>query len=457
MPAPDVFDSPLSPDWNTLFAGISDRYARAHLRRLFAFCSARGLGPADLDESVLAAFGAAVKAAGITRPNQVVRDAAKTWNALLAGAPDGPGRPLPVPSSKKHPSIPASALQASFVEDVEAYLSRESGDALFEAREGRDLGPVTRRDRRGKILQLVTLFTEAGGDAAGLERLADLARPETIRTILSHLWVAGGRTRSGHAYNRARLLLAIARHWARVPEADLAPFREAEGNFRPKKEGMTARNREKLRPFTDEATLRRLVRLPAKIVDGLAGRTPTFTDAVRVQSALAVALLLAAPMRVGNLARLERDRHIVATPEGALAVVIPAEEVKNEVPLEYPLGTAAARLLDVYFDRYRPLLTREGSALFVSRNGRTKLPDQLSTQIQKFVKEEAGIDLNVHLFRHLAAFVFLRTHPGEYETVRQLLGHKDLATTVAFYSGFERAEAFRRYDAILERHRTNEP
>jgi integrase len=39
-----------------------------------------------------------------------------------------------------------------------------------------------------------------------------------------------------------------------------------------------------------------------------------------------------------------------------------------------------------------------------------------------------------HQFRHLAARIILRTNPGAYETVRQLLGHKNLRTTTWFYS-----------------------
>jgi site-specific recombinase XerC len=61
--------------------------------------------------------------------------------------------------------------------------------------------------------------------------------------------------------------------------------------------------------------------------------------------------------------------------------------------------------------------------------------------------------LNVHPFRHLAGFIFLRQHPGQYEPVRQLLGHKSLQTTIDFYTGLEHTESFKRYDAILDRYR----
>ena len=40
--------------------------------------------------------------------------------------------------------------------------------------------------------------------------------------------------------------------------------------------------------------------------------------------------------------------------------------------------------------------------------------------------------------------------PGDYESVRQLLGHRSLATTVEHYTGVERAANLRRYDALIE-------
>ena len=38
-------------------------------------------------------------------------------------------------------------------------------------------------------------------------------------------------------------------------------------------------------------------------------------------------------------------------------------------------------------------------------------------------------------------------------SLRILLGHKSLTTTVRFYCGFEQEDAFRRFDALLERDR----
>jgi integrase len=67
--------------------------------------------------------------------------------------------------------------------------------------------------------------------------------------------------------------------------------------------------------------------------------------------------------------------------------------------------------------------------------------------------ESAGLTVNAHLFRHVCAFLYLKAHPGDYETVRLLLGHTSLATTVRAYCGLERSDAVRRYDSLIDTYR----
>lgn len=132
-------------------------------------------------------------------------------------------------------------------------------------------------------------------------------------------------------------------------------------------------------------------------------------------------------------------------------LVIPAEETKNDDALEFQLRAETVRLLDRHLLRYRPLLEKIPSRkLFISWNGRQKTPAELGAQIPKFLKQQLGIEMTLHLFRHFAGFVFLNHHPGEYETVRQLLGHKSLRITVDFYTGLEQADAVRRCDRVLD-------
>jgi integrase len=48
-----------------------------------------------------------------------------------------------------------------------------------------------------------------------------------------------------------------------------------------------------------------------------------------------------------------------------------------------------------------------------------------------------GLQFNPHLFRHLAAKLFLEQRPGQYEVVREVLGHASMRTTTGSYTGGE--------------------
>ena len=222
---------------------------------------------------------------------------------------------------------------------------------------------------------------------------------------------------------------------------------------------MTERNRARLRQFDDPGTLGRLIGLPEAILRTLPrSKPPSYAEAIKLQSSLAVGILLAAPMRIKNLASLQLGRHVVGSrPGGVRHIVIPADEVKNRTPLAFEVSDSLGELIDVYLTRCRPILAKDlEGALFPSRSGGSKKPGQLAQQIKRMIAQQTGIDLNVHAFRHLAAMLFLREHPGEYETAQIILGHTNVDTTVRSYCGLEQADALRRLDALIDRHR-NKP
>jgi NADH-quinone oxidoreductase subunit F len=61
-----------------------------------------------------------------------------------------------------------------------------------------------------------------------------------------------------------------------------------------------------------------------------------------------------------------------------------------------------------------------------------------------------GCLIGAYTVQAKAAFIYLKRHPGDYETVRRLLGHKSIRTTTLFYTGLEHRDAFTRFDAIID-------
>ena len=58
--------------------------------------------------------------------------------------------------------------------------------------------------------------------------------------------------------------------------------------------------------------------------------------------------------------------------------------------------------------------------------------------------------LSPHQFRHLSAKVILDREPGNFETPRQLLGHKSIGTTAKIYAGISTRRAARHHQQFVE-------
>ena len=189
-------------------------------------------------------------------------------------------------------------------------------------------------------------------------------------------------------------------------------------------------------------------------------RLGTIDEARRVQYALATSLLTAAPMRVHNLTALEQNRHIVEIGRGRARlkrIIIPGVETKTDALIDVPLAEHESRQLDVYLNLYRPVLCKGASRyLFPALDGGMRSVIGFSGGLSRFIKQQTGLDINAHLFRHIAAKLYLDENPGDIETVRRMLGHRSTETTLKYYAEHRNTEAFRAYDITINKLR-NDP
>jgi len=174
---------------------------------------------------------------------------------------------------------------------------------------------------------------------------------------------------------------------------------------------------------------------------------------LRAQSAVAIDILLMAPMRALNLCNLSLTRHLRwrETKDGHRYVIeIGAAEVKNNRNLTYPLPPSTSQRIRDYIDVYRPILVEgPNEHLFPGRDGRAKDQSCLSRQITRAMFDQAGIRLTPHQFRHVGAKLLLDTNPGAYDLVRRVLGHASTSTTYDVYSGGESKAAVEHYDEVI--------
>ena len=219
-----------------------------------------------------------------------------------------------------------------------------------------------------------------------------------------------------------------------------------------KSEGLTARNRERLRPFEEKRAIRELVRLPEDL-RAAAGKVGSPVADARLQEvALAIDILLHCPTRIENLRRLDRRLHFHGVSGRGMRIVIAASEVKNYRELDFPISSELAKSVETFQHSHRDVLNPEaGGLLLPARTGvRPASGAVLGRRISAAIRERTGFEMDLHLFRHFAAKIYLQANPGDYETVRRLLGHSLTSSTIDAYAGFETASATARHTEIVD-------
>jgi integrase len=451
---PAHYLAPLAPAWGALMdrlpAGTST--LRFRLDRLAHYCSAQRINPDDVDDQVLTTFHDALSVESIVkRPYKIYWGAAKYWNDAADRIPGWPQQRLAVPSRKQLFTYNWDTFPASLEQDVDAYCDRALGLRLDDDHFLRAQRPATVETRRRELRVLTTAIAKSGIAPESLTGLPVLLRPETAAAGLRYLVDRNGGRSGVQISHIAAFLPTLARRLD-MPDEAVARLRKMAVKLKVTQHGMSERNREALRAFDDEVAVRALVNLPARIVNEVrkTGRR-NYREGKLIQTALAIELLLNAPVRIQNLASIELDRHLLelgTRRERRVHLRFPAHEVKNSADLEFPLMAAAVDLLDLYVAVWRPILSSGQDSPFLfpgDRPSRPKWKKTLSTQIKELVFAYTRLAMTAHRFRHAAAKIYLDRNPGQYEVVRQLLGHKNIQTTIAFYAGAETASAARHY------------
>ena len=223
--------------------------------------------------------------------------------------------------------------------------------------------------------------------------------------------------------------------------------------------GMTEKNRRRLAVFRDAQQVRDLLSLPYKLLKRAeCGTMSPYKAAVLVRAAVAIELEIMCPIRLQNLSELNVDTDFVRSRSGKNAAVhlfIPGKRTKNGQDIELELPRTLMALIDLYLAKYRNELikpeyrARKPRFLFPKQDGTAKERDILGMTICNVMQKELGTKFNVHLFRHLGCFLYLKSHPGEIDVMRRVLGHRDVATTTTFYASIEQSEAFHRFDTHI--------
>jgi integrase len=447
-----------TPAWKTLYEQLSVRRVRLGLSGFFRYCSACGIDPASVSNAVVEAFIRYASDVQFTvEPRDLHKQVARCWNRAKELGPAWPAIILTVPDFRPKPeSLPWDVFLPSFVQDVERYLARLAGRSLLdEDAPDRACKSSTIEHRRICLKLAATAAVKEGVPIDALRSLTDLVSPSVVRVILDHYLAKKGDKVVSFTIDLAERLYSIGRVYAKAPEAQsqvlkryCVKLRAAHG----RRPGLTAKNMAVVRLFKEPGNRARLKALPGKLFDeALMQRDAPIQAAVKASMALAIQILLVAPMRLANLASLNLEDNVIQVGgiDPSYHLVIPPEEVKNDQPLEYPLPKVVSEMLGLYLTSFRPRLCRSDNRwLFPGECDGYKTKGTLSGQIINTIAKELGIRVTPHQFRHLAAAFILEKDPTNYEFVRRVLGHKNLQTTIQFYIGLEALEAVRKFSAM---------
>ena len=159
---------------------------------------------------------------------------------------------------------------------------------------------------------------------------------------------------------------------------------------------------------------------------------------------------------VSNLIAI-RVGHEIIRPGGngqPYRLVFEPADTKNAELIEFKLPVEVSDMIDDYLQDYRPRLTQPANAyLFPARSLEHKAQATLSQQLQEQLLDRLGFKMTPHQFRHLSAWLYLRRHPGDFVTVQKLLGHRNIKTTINFYTKLDTATAAQHYDALIAEER----
>jgi integrase len=337
---------------------------------------------------------------------------------------------LTVPSfGKRSKRVAWSALAEEFRQDLEDYVRWCGGADMFAA-DARDRPMALRTVQlcRDQVRAAVTALVASGADPSQLTALADLVSPRNFKAILTHRYESHNGLANSFDTYLARALIRIAREWVKLGATELAELNRLAARLPKLTSGLTKKNRAALRQFDDLAAFQRLHALPDELWKEVKhDRRHSRYTLANAQAALAIGLLLYAPIRLQNLASLRFGVHLfVRQGPGAISTLeIPAPEVKNRRDLAFDLPPKLARMLLDYANSIAPrIIGRQPERLFVNIDGTAKHSQSVALLIRKTLRKRVGIELTPHQFRHLSARTVLDAEPGAYETVKQLLGHK---------------------------------
>ena len=441
---------PLSPAWDRLRIQLTDPSTRYRLMPLMRFCSGVHIEPEAVEEAVIDRY-MDHRARTTTRASDAAsrRIMARLWNTGIGRIDGWPQLRLVEPPVKASEGPAWDDFPEGLRTDIEGYLTGLTRNHKNKTgHRSRACQPSTLTTRKRELVAAARMAVNVGISIDSLTSLSALVHPDVAEKILEGYWPQGEEVPKTYTINLSCRFVALAHAIGGLDEDALRRLEDARFALEQHRgDGMTPKNLGLIRFVLTDGVWSRVVNLPEQLMQQarLQRRHAPVRAAVLAQIAVAVAILTVAPVRLGNLASIRLGENLIK-PGGPYSIywlTFRKYDVKNRTALQLKLDGMVTAIINEYVHDFRPALMRGSNAdwLFPGESGEHKEKISFSTQIVDRVQKSTGLRITVHQFRHAAGALILKHRPGEYELVRQTLGHKSIQTTIKFYLDLETTQA----------------
>jgi len=469
LPHPDAV-------WTALLARFENCRERAGVTRFARFCTREGITPEATNSGAFSRFETYLETRTLSRdPVKLARSARTSWNRAARRREKWPTGIILLPPSPRQYVLSLDAFAESFRQDMDAFANQLRGGlggddfdpaALSDpqTRRGRDRFPLRESSIALRLSHgrwAASALVAAGVPADEITSLAVLVERENSRKLLRFLYQRAGKKPSAAGMHAAEALRIIARHHVGLPPAEVAEIIRLGKIVRLTYEGMTTKNERTIREAMSPEREKRLLELAAALATAatkLLAKDPRRAARLMMR-AIAIEIFTKIPLRLDNIRTLRLSTHLHRADPGSspiTGILIELPETKNSNPIVAPVSAETGKLFQLWLDQFRSHIAPAGcDFLFPGARGNAAItPQALRDAVKDVTWRYAGVVLTPHQFRHLAARRFLEEFPGHYEEVRQMLGHKDIKTTIRSYSGTEQDRVLRRHDEVINRRRS---
>ena len=381
----------------------------------------------------------------------------RAWNACAVGIEGWSPQRLTEPALKVLAAPPWDNFPEGLRRNIDDYFAGLARPhRSLNGKRIQPCSPATIQTRRAELVAMARMAVRLGVPIESLTSLAALLHPDVVELVIDAYWKKNGDEPKTGTIDLSGKVLRMARETGCLDQDALGRLDDMRAALEHhRREGLTPKNLGLVRQVLTDGVWNEVVSLP----DVLMQRAREARDhaptkaAVSAELAIAIAILTFAPIRLSNLVGIALDQNLIK-PGGLNTpywLVFPDYDVKNRVDLNFRFDQSLTDLIDEYIREFRPVLLRGSNAswLFPGEAGNPKTKLQFGKQITVRIQKAIGVRITPHQFRHAAAAIYLKHRPGDYETVRRLLGHRDIQTTIRFYCGLETMHATEAFGKLI--------